>query len=68
MSNDYNVLDDNEMNELITIQECRKLREVIHILTVAPMITKREYISLFVVIDRILKRMEKEGESDAGSI
>lgn len=65
MQKAYSVLDDKEMNEPITIPECRKLREVINTLTVAPLLTKREYIRLMVVINDILERMEKE---DAESV
>ena len=65
MQKAYNVLDEKEMNELITIPECRKLREVIQMLTVAPLLTKREYIRLMVVVNDILERMEKE---DAESV
>ena len=65
MQKEYNVLDEKEMNEPITIPECRQLREVIHMLTVAPLLTKREYIRLMVVINDILERMEKE---DAESV
>jgi len=61
----YNVLDEVEMKELITILECRKLREVVNTLTIAPLITKREYVRLMVVINDILKRMEEE---DAESV
>ena len=65
MQKAYNVLDEKEMNELITIPECRQLREVIQMLTVAPLITKREFVRLMVVINDILERMEKE---DAESV
>lgn len=61
----YNVLDEKEMNEHISIPECRQLRKVIQMLTVAPLLTKREYIRLMVVINDILERMEKE---DAESV
>lgn len=65
MQKTYNVLDEKEMNEHISIPECRQLREVIQMLTVAPLLTKREYIRLMVVINDILTRMEKE---DAESV
>ena len=61
----YNVLDETEMKELITIPECRKIREAVNTLTIAPLITKGEYVRLMVVINDILKRMEKE---DAESV
>ena len=57
---EYNILNKEEMDELISVSECRKLREVVNTLTVAPMITKREYVRLMVVINHILDRMEKE--------
>lgn len=60
MQNPYNILDTKEMDELITISECRKLREVINTLTIAPLLTKREYIRLMVVVNNILERMEKD--------
>lgn len=56
----YNILRASEMEELITVPECRKLRETVNTLTVAPLITKGEYVRLMVVINDILKRMEKE--------
>ena len=65
MQKAYNVMDEKEMNEPITISECRKLREIVNMLTIAPLLTKREYIRLMVVINDILERMEKE---DAESV
>lgn len=65
MQKAYNIMDEKEMNEPITIPECRQLREVINTLTVAPLLTKREYIRLMVVINDVLERMEKE---DAESV
>ena len=65
MQKAYNIMNEKEMNEHISIPECRKLREAIHTLTVAPLLTKREYIRLMVVINDILERMEKE---DAESV
>lgn len=59
MSETYNILDDKEMNETISMSECRKLREITNMLTMGCMITKKEYIRLMVVYDGILKRMEK---------
>lgn len=57
----YNILDEKEMNETISISECRNLRQVMTTLTAAPLITKKEYVRLMTVVDGILKRMEKEG-------
>lgn len=57
----YNILDEKEMNETISIPECRNLRQVMTTLTAAPLITKKEYVRLMTVVDGILKRMEKEG-------
>lgn len=37
----YNILDEKEMNETISISECRNLREVMTALTAAPLITKK---------------------------
>lgn len=62
MSSIYNILDEKEMNETITFSECRNLRQVMNTLTSAPLITKKEYVRLMVVVDGILNRMEKEGE------
>lgn len=65
----YNVLNQEhtnqeEMTETISIAECRKLREVMNMLTVAPMLTKQEFISFMVVANRVLNRLEKEIEDD----
>lgn len=59
MSEEYNIFDDKEMNETISMTECRKLREITNMLTVGCMITKKEYIRLMVIYYGILKRMEK---------
>lgn len=59
---EYNILNESEMNELISIPECRNLREIINALTIAPLIAKGEYIRLMVIINDILDRMEKEDE------
>ena len=34
------------MNDLINMETCRKLREVIHVLTETPVITKKEFLEL----------------------
>ena len=52
----------HEKDELITMAECRTLREIIHTLTSAPMLTKQEYLRLMVTIDRIVERMENESD------
>lgn len=65
MDNTYNILDEKEMSETISIVECRNLRKAINMLTAAPMITKKEYVRLMVVIDGILNRMEKEDAKNA---
>lgn len=57
----YNILDEKEMNETISISECRNLRQVMNTLTAAPMITKKEYVWFMTVVDGVLKRMESEG-------
>lgn len=64
MSETYHILDDKEMNKTITFAECRTLREAVNMLTVAPMLQKKEYVRIMVVIDGILKRMEREGKND----
>lgn len=60
MSKTYHILDDKEMDETITIAACRDLRKAVNTLTIAPMIKKKEYVRLMVVINCILNRMEKE--------
>lgn len=55
---EYNILDEKEMEEIISISECRKLREIVQMLTSAPFITKKEYVRLMVVFNQILDRME----------
>lgn len=65
MPDTYNILDEKEMSETITIAECRNLRQVVNMLTAAPLITKKEYVRLMVVIDGILNRMEKDGTQNA---
>lgn len=64
MSETYNIFDEKEMSEIISISECRELRKVMYMLTVVPMITKKEYVRLFVVINAILNRMEREGKNE----
>lgn len=61
MSETYNILDDEEMNQTISYSECMKLRDTMGKLTCAPFLTKREYARFMAVIDGVLKRMEKEG-------
>lgn len=62
----YNILDEKEMNETISISECRNLRQVMNTLTAAPMITKKEHVRFMTVVDGILKRMESEvGKNEA---
>lgn len=60
MADTYNILNEKEMSETISIVECRNLRQAVNMLTAAPMITKKEYVRLIAVIDGILNRMEKE--------
>lgn len=61
MSETYNILDDEEMNQKISYSECMKLRDAMAKLTCALLLTKREYVRFMTVIDGVLKRMEKEG-------
>lgn len=63
MSETYHILDDKEMDKTITVEECRNLRKMVDTLTIAPMLKKKEYVRIMVVIDGILKRMEREGEN-----
>lgn len=58
----YNILDEKEMNETISISECRNLRQVMTTLTAAPLITKKEHVRIMMVVNGILKRMESEVE------
>lgn len=64
MSETYHILDDKEMDKIITFAECRTLREAVKMLTVAPMLKKKEYVRFMVVIDSILKRMERAGKNE----
>lgn len=64
MSETYNILDDEEMNQKISYSECMKLRDIMGKLTCAPFLTKREYVRFMTVIDGVLKRMEKEGDAE----
>lgn len=64
MSETYHILDDKEMDKTITVEECRILRQAVNALTIAPMLKKREYVRLIVVINGILKRMEREGKNE----
>lgn len=67
MSDIYNILDEKEMSETITIAECRNLRKAVNMLTAAPLITKKEYVRLMVVIDYILNRMEEDSTQNANT-
>ncbi len=64
MSETYHILDDKEMDKTITVEECRNLRKMVDTLTIAPMLKKKEYVRIMVVIDGILKRMEREGKNE----
>lgn len=64
MSETYHILDDKEMDKTITVEECRNLRKMVDTLTIAPMLKKKEYVRIMVVIDSILKRMEREGKNE----
>lgn len=64
MSETYHILDDKEMDKTITVEECRNLRKMVDTLTIAPMLEKKEYVRIMVVIDGILKRMEREGKNE----
>ena len=59
---EYNILNEKEMEENISIAECRKLRETVNILTMAPYLKKKEYIRLMVIFNQVLNRMENEGQ------
>lgn len=54
---EYNILNEKEMNETISVSECRKLREAINALTFTPIITKKEYVRLMVICNQITKRI-----------
>ena len=64
MSEIYHILNDEEMDKTITVEECRNLRKVINILTTGPLLKKKEYVRIMVVINSILNRMEKVGENE----
>lgn len=53
------------MNSTITVNECRKLREITHILTQGCFITKSEYEELMVLYYKILGRIESEEKQNA---
>ena len=65
MNKPINIMNEKEMNEPISITECRNLRQAIHMLTMGCLLTKREYVRLMVIINDVLERMEKE---DAESV
>lgn len=52
---------DEFLNETISVSDCRKLREVFRTLTSAPVITKKELNEIMRVVQKILERLEKEG-------
>lgn len=62
MAKTYHIFDEKEMNETISMSECRELRKIMGMLTAAPMLTKKEYVRFMVVIDGVLKRMEEESD------
>lgn len=64
MSETYHILNDEEMDKTITVEECRNLRKVINILTTGPLLKKKEYVRIMVVVNSILNRMEREGENE----
>lgn len=64
MSEIYHILNDEEMDKTITVEECRNSRKVINILTTGPLLKKKEYVRIMVVINSILNRMEREGENE----
>ena len=57
---EYNITDKEEMSQIISIAECRKLREIVHNLTAAPILTKYEYLRLMVIFNQVCDRLEKE--------
>ena len=61
MSISYNILNEKEMNELISISECRNIRQMMTTLTAAPILTKREYVRFCTLINQVCDRLEKEG-------
>lgn len=64
MSNIYNILNEEEMNETISVPECRNLRQMMTTLTMAPVLTKREYVRFCTLINQVCDRLEKEGSED----
>ena len=52
------------MNDLINMETCRKLREVIHVLTETPVITKKEFLELAFLLATIMERIEKEQQDE----
>lgn len=64
MSNIYNILNEEEMNETISVPECRNLHQMMTTLTMAPVLTKREYVRFCTLINQVCDRLEKEGSED----
>ena len=57
---EYNIFDKEEMSQTISVAECRNLREIVHNVTVAPILTKYEYVRLMVIFNQVCDRLEKE--------
>lgn len=64
MATDFANLTKEQLQERITISECRLLREVITTLTSAPVLTRDEYLSIMYITHKSLERLEKEMDTD----
>lgn len=58
----FNNVNEKEIEEFVSVAECRKLREIVNILTMSPYLKKKEYIRLMFLFNQILERLEKEGQ------
>lgn len=50
----------NNVDDLISMKECRILREAVHALTVSPILTKSEYLEITLFLEKAFERLEKE--------
>jgi hypothetical protein len=60
--NEYNILDEEEMKQTISISECRNLREVINMVTMGCILNKKEYIRIMTILYQACDRIEKESK------
>lgn len=51
-------------DELITVSECRQLREIIHKITACCCLTNYEYMKIMNIISQACNRMEREYKNE----